>query len=218
MSKTTLNIEFDQAQIANVNLMMGEIKNGVPKVMVRAINKSLVGVQSDAVKAIAVDLNLTQERIRQDFFINKATWDYIAGSVVAKGRPVNFTSFIGTTENRSDFGGGVSVKIKKSGTRQRFKHAFIWTRSTKSGDEASTAFQREWDKYRTFRSYLSPWPKIFPGSKPLHPGRTVETLASLRIEDEFAKDRVIKSVEIEAKGRIDANMAHELDYELSKLR
>ena len=37
-----------------------------------------------------------------------------------------------------------------------------------------------------------------------------------RIEDEFAKDRVIKSVEIEAKGRIDANMAHELDYELEQ--
>jgi len=229
MSKTTLNVEFDQAQIANINLMMGEIKNGVPKVMVRAINKTLTGVQSDAVKAIAVDLNLTQERIRQDFYINKATWEYIAGSVVAKGRPVNFASFIGTTETRSDWNGGVSVKLKKSGTREKFKHAFIWTRAagdfkmnTQSGslsqDNASTVFQRQWHEYHTFRSYLSPWPKIFPGKNPLHPGRRVETLASLRIEDEFAKDRVIKSVEIEAKGRIDANMAHELDYELSKLK
>lgn len=229
MSKTVLNIQIDQADIAKVNLLMGDIKNGVPKVMVRAINKTLTGVQSDAVKFIAVDLNLTQERIRADFFINKAVWDYPSGSVVAKGRPVNFASFIGTTENRSDYNGGISVKIKKSGARQKFKHGFLWERPagsininpTSGGisqDTAKTAFQREWHEWRSFRSYLSPWPKIFPGEKPLHPGRRVETLASLRIEDEFAKDRVINSVEIEAKGRIDANMAHELDYELSRLK
>jgi hypothetical protein len=224
MAKTTLNITMDQAQIANINLMMGDIKNGVPKVMVRAINATLTGVQSDAVKAIAVDLNLTQERIRQDFYINKATWEYISGSVVAKGKPVNLASFQGTTENRSDFNGGVSVKIKKSGTRQKFKHAFIWTRGAGgftvnpisggiSENSASTMFERQWHDYHTFRSYMSPWKKFGPKYR-----LPLETMTGPRIEDEFAKDRVIKSVEIEAKGRIDANMAHELDYELSKLR
>jgi hypothetical protein len=73
-------------------------------------------------------------------------------------------------------------------------------------------FERQWHDYHTFRSYLSPWKKI--GNKYRLP---LETLSGPRVEDEFAKDRVIKSVEIEAKGRIDTNMAHELDYELSKL-
>ena len=65
-------------------------------------------------KFIAVDLNLTQARIREDFYINKATWDYIAGSVVAKGRPVNLASFSGTTENRSDWNGGISASRSKN--------------------------------------------------------------------------------------------------------
>jgi len=48
-----IEIKADQAQIAKIDLLMGEIKNGVPKVMVRAINKTLTGVQSDSVKAVA---------------------------------------------------------------------------------------------------------------------------------------------------------------------
>ena len=224
MAKTTLNLKIDQADIAKVNLLMGDIKNGVPKVMVRAINKTLDGVQTDAVKFIAVDLNLTQARIREDFFINKASWDYIAGSVVAKGKPVNLASFQGTTENRSDWNGGLSVKIKKSGARVKLKHAFLWSRgagpfkmNTESGgisqDTAKTAFEREWHDYHTFRSVFSPWKKF--GAKYRLP---LEERRGPRIEYEFAKDRVLKSVEIEAKGRIDANIAHELDYELSKLK
>jgi len=213
MSKTSLNITMDAGQLAKIHLLMGDIKNGVPKVMVRAINKTLTGVQSDAVKAIAIDLNLTQERIRQDFFVNQATWDRISGSVVAKGRPVNLAGFVGTTDNRSDWNGGVSVKVKKSGTRVRLKHAFIWSRATKSGDEAKTAFQREWHEFKTFRSVFSPWKKFGPKYR-----LEIETLSGPRIEDEFAKDRVIKSVEIEARGRVDTNLNHELDYELSRLR
>ena len=208
-----INLQFDPGDIAKVNLLMGDIKNGVPKVMTRAINKTLAGVQTDAVKAIAIDLNLTQERIREDFYINNATYENLAGSVVAKGRPVNFASFSGTTETVSDYGGGVSVKIKKSGSRVRFKHAFIWNRPTKSGDEARTVFQREWHEWHSFRSRFSPWKKF--GAKYRLP---LETLNGPRIEDEYAKDRVINNVQLEAKARLDANLEHELEYELSKLR
>ena len=208
-----INIKFDTSDIAKVHLLLGEIKNGAPKVMTHAINKTLTGVQTDAVKAIAIDLNLTQERIREDFYINKASFEFLSGSVVATGKPVNFASFSGTTETKSDYGGGVSVKIKKSGSRIKFKHAFIWERTTKSGNEAKTAFQREWHEWRSFRSRFSPWKKF--GPKYILP---LETLNGPRIEDEYAKDRVISSVQLEAKARLDQNLAHELDYELSKLK
>jgi hypothetical protein len=75
-----------------------------------------------------------------------------------------------------------------------------------------TAFERDWHEFHTKASPQLPWKKF--GWKYRLP---LETKTGPRIEDEFAKDRVIKSVEIEAKGRIDTNMAHELDYELSKL-
>jgi hypothetical protein len=127
---------------------------------------------------------------------------------VAKGKPVNFASFSGTNVTTR----GLSVKIKKSGTRTIFKHAFLWTRNTKAGEEAKTAFQRDWHEFHTKASPQLPWKKF--GAKYRLP---LETLSGPRVEDEFAKDRVIKTVEIEAKGRIDTNMAHELDYELSKL-
>lgn len=215
MAGTKFDLKFDTSDVLKVNLLLGEVKNGVPKVMTRAINKTLTSTQSIAVKTIAIDLNLTQERIREDFFINKATWDYVAGSVIAKGRPVNFTSFIGTTETRSDYNGGVSVKIKKSGSRVKFRHAFIWTRTTKSGEQAKTAFQREWHEFHTFRSVNSPWKKFGPKYRlPLDP----KFGSGPRIEDEYAKDRVINNVLIESKPILDANLDHELEYELSKLR
>lgn len=213
-----LNIQFDSADVAKVNLLMGDIKNGVPKVMTRAINKTLTGVESDAVKAIAIDLNLTQARIREDFYVNKATYENVGGSVVAKGRPVNFASFIGTTETVSDFGGGLSVKIKKAGSRQKFKHGFLWNRTTKSGNEAKTAFERDAPPYHTFRSRFSPWKKIFPEKPAVKGKRRLKTLTGPRIEDEFAKDRVINAVQLEAKARLDQNLEHELEYELSRLK
>lgn len=213
MPGTSFNLKFDEGDLLKVNLLMGEVKNGVPKVMTRAINKTLVSTRSIAVKTIAIDLNLTQERIRQDFYLNNASYENVSGSVTAKGKPVNLATFQGTTETVSDFNGGVSVKVKKTGARVRLKHAFLWVRPTKAGDEARTAFQREWHEYYTFKSRFSPWKQFGPKYR-----LPVETLTGPRIEDEYASPRVLNNVLIETKPVLDANLDHELQYELSRLK
>lgn len=206
-----INIQFDHQQVNNVRLMMGEISNGAPKVIMRAINKTLPGVQNDATREIAKDLNLTQTRIRKDFRINKATlygWSE-GGSVVATGRPVNLASFIGSRTTTR----GLSIKVKKSKARSVLKHAFIWHRKTKAGADAATAMEREWHDFHTKASPRLPWKKF--GSKYRVP---VEILTGPRIEDEYAKPNVLSEVETKARARLDGNLAHELDYALSKLK
>jgi hypothetical protein len=89
----------------------------------------------------------------------------------------------------------------------------LWTRTTKSGDLAKTAFQRDWNEFHTFKSVNSPWKKF--GQKYRLP---VETLSGPRIEDEYAKYKVMQNVLIESKVILDANLDHELEYELSKLK
>ena len=220
-----MRINFDAEDVARVKLLLDDID--AKRVMVRAINRTLDGVQTDAVRFISTDLNLTQARIREDFYINRAVFERITGSVVARGRPVNFASFIGTTETISDWNGGLSVKLKKSGSRERFKHGFLWTRpagsfrvNTASGgisqDTARTAFERDAPPYHTFRSRFSPWKRIFPERPAVAGKRRLKTLTGPRIEDELDKDRVMNSVMIEAQGRIDTNMDHELEYILSR--
>lgn len=204
-----INIQFDKSQIENVHAMMGDIKNGAPKVIMRAINKTLTGVQTDAVREIGKDLNLTQTRIRKDFRINKAAIDWQAGSVVAKGRPVNLASFIGSREGKR----GLSVKVKRSGARTVLKHAFIYSRKTKGGLDAATAMEREWHDYHTKASPRLPWKKFSPKYR-----LPVEVLTGPRIEDEYAKAPVLAEVQNKAKTRLDGNLSHELDYELSKLK
>lgn len=224
MAGTSFNLKFDEGDLLKVNLLLGEVKNGAPKVMTRAINKTLTFTKSEAVKTIAIDLNLTQDRIREDFWTVKADFENVSGAVWAHGRPVNLSSFIGTTETVSDFNGGVSVKVKKSGSRVRLRHAFLWTRFKKPGlsinpetgaligDIAQTAFQREWHDYHTFRSRFSPWKKFGPKYR-----LPVETLSGPRIEDEYAKDRVMNPVLIETKAELDRRLNEELEIAFKAL-
>jgi hypothetical protein len=201
-----ININVNPEDIARVNLFLNDIKADV--VMRRAINDTLSGIKTDAARAVSADLNLTQARIKKNFYTRGTDGSDISGMFVSKGDPVNLASFSGfRTGNNTGF----SVKIKRSGAWHHFKHGFVWTRVTKSGDVAVTAFQRAWTGARTSSSNKLPWKKFYPGNKPAHERRKVETLRGPRIEDILGKPEILSGVEALATDRLHQNILDQLD-------
>ena len=209
-----MQVKLDSGDLTSVKVVLSGIKNGFPKVVTRSINKTLIGVITDADFIIRKGLNLKSARVKQDFSTKKATWENMTGGVYATGEPVNLGAFTGA-KNLAKYK-GLSVKIRPNEPPQVFKHAWLWIRPTKAGDEAKTAFERKF-----FRSPASAW-RPTPQNigflfKLPETARQVETLNGPRIEDEYAKPAVLTAVQKLADERYLKNLDSELKYELQKL-
>ena len=202
-----MQVNINPEDIARVHLFLDDIKADV--VMRRAINETLTGVKTDAARVVYEDLNLTQTRIKKNFYTRNATGSDITGLFRSKGDPVNLASFTGSRMTTR----GLSVKVKRSGTRATLKHGFLWTRTTKAGEEASTAFQRAWKGPRTSASTALPWKLMNQKYR-----RPVETLTGPRIEDILGKPDVIQYLQAAAGERLSKNINDQLEYIMSRHR
>jgi hypothetical protein len=175
--------------------MLKEIKNGVPRVMTAAINKTLKTTQTQAVKAIGQELNLTAKRIKKDFTQEPATWAKTKGALIAKGGPVGLIQY-GANRIKA----GVSVKVKKTGARSLVAGAFIGRRGTKE------------HLYR--RQYHTGVKKaVVPGRKyaalPNEYRLPVERLTGPRIEDIYGKKAVYGAIVLLSAAKFAENMGKE---------
>lgn len=188
-----MKIEFDKADLARVKIMLAGVKNGAPRVMTRAINKTLTGVRSTAKKEIAKHYSLTQKRIDKDFTTNKANFNKISGGVIAKGKPIGLLSFTGTKKTKK----GVRVRVLREKKSTVIKSAFV----TRAGFAGARTGEKPLGVFRR-------------ASKKRYP---IHRLTGPRIEDEFGKDRTMNAVMSYAGGRIKTTTNQELNFELSKL-
>lgn len=216
-----VNINFDPQDVFRVKLLLNDIEAN--QVMVGAINDTLPGVETDAVREATGYLNLRAERVRANFTRIRAYTGNATGAWKSIGRPANLASFIGTTETISDYNGGVSVRVLRSGSRERLKHAFMWSRPSGgglnvspgsgliSGEISQTVMQREWHDFHTFRSRFSPWKRMGPRYR-----LPVETLTGPRVEDVLGRDGVIAIIETQAGERLENNVDRRLELIMSR--
>lgn len=185
-----MEIEIDQVQLRDVQSALTGIKNGYPKVLTRAINKSMTGIRTDATAEIYKELNLTKKRIRKDFKIRKMTWTKLEAWINSKGKPVGLASFTGTWQTKK----GVSAKVKRATRKKVIRHAF-----TNPVGGIKHAFLRK--KVGGVRVGRYP----------------IERLTGPRIQDIYANKQVMARVLKKADARMSKNLNRELNYELSKL-
>lgn len=200
-----IQMQLDRASLDQAKIMMAELKGIEPKVKSRAINRSLTSVRAEAVTLIALDLNMTQTKIRDSFTMYKATVANPTGGVVSKSKPIPLIDFIGT---RALARGGVSVQVKRTGERVKLLHAFIAT--MKSGHRG--VFEREAGnfgrKFEILKNYAA-LPKKYR--------LPIEEMFGPRITDEYAKGPIIEATQRRAAEVYTSNYEHELDYYLGLL-
>jgi hypothetical protein len=197
-------IRFKRSDFAKAHIALAGVKNGVPRVMMRAINKTIAGVRTDAVKEISGEITATQKVIRGRFVIRKATMANQGGEVITTGRPLGLIHFKARQTKK-----GVSVQVKCKSKRTLLKHAFIAV--TKGG--AKNVFWRKWKEPRTTGRGIIGAPARLPECYRL----PLERLTGPRVQDIFDDPPIMAAVLKKAQERLDKNFTHETDYMLSKL-
>lgn len=202
-----IKVEINMAQLKALQLNLATIDGAGRTVTVRAVNKTLSGVRTDAVDEIYKILNLTKTRIRQDFTIYRATWNW-GGKVKASGEPVGLASF-GAVKRKK----GVSVQVLKKNARKIIEHSFLLTQKRTDQSTYKNVYMRSWKGSRTGGSAYG----YYWGDYRYSIKYPLERLTGPRIEDIFGQKEVLAAVEKKADVRLQKNLDHELDYFMSKL-
>jgi hypothetical protein len=185
------SVTINQADIAKVQALLGDLKDKYKSVMTTSINKTLTTARTQATARIGNELNLKASRIKEDFTIQKANFGNISGALVAKGAPVGLINFSASQTMK-----GVSVKVLRSSSRTVIKHAYI---GSKKGQTKQHVYWRKnrmpgTGRWPVGKKARAAWDTVAPVYR-----RPVERLTGPRIEDIFANPKVFDPVSIQAQ-------------------
>lgn len=178
-------IQINRSDVAAIESLLSDIKNGATKAMVTAINATVKTTKVQVKKRLGQKLNLKAKRINQDLSVEKANYSKISGAVRAIGEPVGLASF-GATQKRT--WPGTKVKVYKSSPREIISHAFIATSRS-----AKNVF----------------WRTKEGGSRV--PRTPIERLTGPRIEDVLAKPEIIDPLKRDASDLLVTNLGKKVD-------
>lgn len=129
----------------DIDPLLGSLKRlGVhlaEKAITRSLNRSIRGVNTDAIRAVRSELTLKAKDIRRDMRIRRAVPRTLEAALVVEVKGTGLIKFKARDTTR-----GVTVKVKKRGGRKRLPGAFI-ARAKTSGSRQ--VFTRERGAGRT---------------------------------------------------------------------
>lgn len=199
------SIKINESDMQNVQSMLGEIKGLPERVTVRALNKTLNGVKTDASAEIRAVITAKKSAVDETFRIQKASTGNITASISSTGKPLALMDYSARQTNK-----GVSVQVRKDRSRKIVPGAFI--SAMKSGHKG--VFWREW--HGGIKKPVNP--KMVYAALPRQYRLKIKELYGPRIPDIMSNEPVMKSILAKAGDRLHNNLAHETDYELSKLK
>lgn len=188
----TFSIKIDQGDLNRVRNMLDGIKKAPDKVFVRALNKTLTGVKTDASAKVREDLNVTKKAVDATIKIQRASTKNMTAALHSTGKPLPLIAFTGTRQTKK----GVSVLVKKRTPRSVIPGTFIRT-MPKTGHKG--VFWRAKSGGR------------------IAPRLPISERFGPRVPDILSNEPVMKDVLQKADARLHKNIDHELKYELSKL-
>lgn len=114
-----VNIVYDKKKMELAQAMLSEIKNGFPKAVSRAINRTATNINVQASKLIKKEYTIKN---KTKGVVTRATTSRLAGNINYRGRPrllrqANFS--VGMTKN------GISAKVERSSGRKVIPRTFI---------------------------------------------------------------------------------------------
>ncbi|MBI9092801.1 MAG: hypothetical protein JEZ12_26595 [Desulfobacterium sp.] len=208
-----MKIEMSKGDIAEVESLLADVKNGSKRALTNALNKTLKTVQTRAAKAVGADLALTAKRIKQDFAIKKARFSDITGSFVSKGKPIGLMQYAAKQTKK-----GVSFKVKRAGRRKTVRHAFIAPAKNGGGLHV-------WWRGKIWKRPVNPKLKYgalprkyrFPVSSSKKT-RGVQRLTGPRIEDILGESTMWEGICVDAAGKYVENLGGQIEDILRRHR
>jgi len=208
---TGVNIRVDQSDLRETVRALDGIRNGAPRAIKSAVNRTLQGVKTSMARETQKVIALPQRRIKKDIHIAKrASMNDFSGRVTSKGQPVSLHSFKAKQKKR-----GVSVRVLKSEGRKTIRGAFIakgkhgnmmvfWREKTaENAGQIGSKKKKPWMEYAALpERYKYP----------------VEALHGPRIQDITSRPEVIGAVEETGRQRLKKELASQVDRLLDRQR
>ena len=133
-------VEIKAQDLEVMELQLKEVKDGVPKLLVKAINKALPKAKKTTKSAIADKFAIKPKYLNRDITTKRATKGDLKGSVDAKGKRNHYSNFKYSGKNPSGPGKIVKSTIFKGQTKVMEDNVFINTVSRTGKD---MIFERE---------------------------------------------------------------------------
>lgn len=208
----SFQIQMNPGDVANVKAMLEGVKNGVPKVMKRAVDLTMGTVKTTVSREAGKVLNALQRDIKGNIGVRKYDTAAASGCVTIVGASLPVSIF-----KPKQTPTGVTVKIKKEGGYKLIKGAFIAT--MKSGHTG--VFWREWHGKSASKSGKR-WAKgiprrVNPKTIPKDWRLKMHEIFTSSLPDVIGDTMPMAAILADAETNLQKNIEHELDYELSKL-
>lgn len=119
----TLNVDFDERKIAEVEAVLSGIKNGAPRAVSRAINRAVTYGKTRSSKLIRNVYTINKPAVQNSIRDYKSTPQMLHGKLGFKGRPKQLRNFAIRKRKK-----GVFANVKRStGYRKLTRRAFFQT-------------------------------------------------------------------------------------------
>lgn len=122
-----VSVAVSPAQLADLRQTLAGVTNGVPRVLVGAINKTLLTGRSRIVKRIGQEIELKQKVIRESVGIRRAKGgESPQGAITFSRKPIPLAKFSPQPSQPGKGRGrvGVTVKVRK-GKRETLRGTFV---------------------------------------------------------------------------------------------
>ena len=146
-----MKIEISEADLAGIDNLLGDIKNGSTKALVTSINSTLVTINTQAAKNVGAYLALTAKRIKQNFRVTKANYSKISGEFNSSGNPIGLINYAAR-----QLKSGVSFKVLRAGGRKTLRHAFIAKGRGASRSADGTTKTHVWWRAKIWKRPVNP--------------------------------------------------------------
>lgn len=206
------SVSLNQSDVAHVRRMLQDVKGGGPKVVKRAVDRTM-GTMKTTISRIAREtLNIRKADLDKGIGVKKYDDATASGRVTIEGASLPVYDF----HPQQDMYRGVSVQIKKRGARKFIAGAFIAT--MKSGHKG--VFWREWHDAKAragfgYRIKRLPWAKEKDRMKKYR--LKIHELFTTALPEALGDKKPMDEILTDASENLHKNLDRELNYELSKL-
>lgn len=232
----SFNIKISEVDMAFVRKAFSEMEKIGAQVTMRAVNRALDGVKTDASKIIREYITVSKKGVDKTFKTSRASVVNPTAWIASTGKPVGLIDYSARQTDK-----GVSVQVRRNRPRKIIPGTFIATMKniSKTGEESNHegVFWRVWHgkkakvKYKKPPAFLvkslkrqgfiyNPRNKCFvPAAALPHDYRfKIRERFGPRIPDYMGEGPIMKTILSKAGDRLHKNLMHEMEYELSKLK
>jgi len=118
-------IEFNAEQIKKGEMLLGGIKDALPRAQSNAINRSITSARAEAVRSVTKDYVITAGEVRKTIVIKNANPNNPVGAIRSSGSPIALSKFDISPKRPGGKKTNVTARVKRSGGRKPIKKAFV---------------------------------------------------------------------------------------------